>query len=84
LFRHSNGCLAGEAIGIYGLRVLLCFAEILSRCNDLDFAFSHQISQADITQKLVNLITEVRPEVMGQALFALLTVTFITAARRVQ
>jgi hypothetical protein len=59
-------------------------APVLPVGNHLNFPFSHQISKTDITEELMNLITEIRPQVVGQAFLAILAITLVAATGGIQ
>src|SRR5690554_5592752 len=48
---------------------------ILTFGDALHLVSVHQIRQRDITQKFLDLLTKIRPQMVGQAGFALLTIT---------
>ena len=47
----------------------------------LNFSPFHQVGQADLAQKAVNLVAEVTPQMVGQAHFTLLAIGGATTAR---
>jgi hypothetical protein len=54
---------------------------ILSFGNLLYRATLHQLTQANITEVIVDTITQVVPQVMGETFLVILTVMLTTAAR---
>lgn len=75
----SGRRLIGQAFGIDGFRAAVGLAAILPVRNLANFVLSHQIPETDLAEKLMDLITEIRPEMVGQAFLAVLTITFVAA-----
>src|SRR5690554_1129880 len=81
----SGGRLVFQTPGIdrFGQLVVLCLV-ILAVSDHLDFPLLHQVRQTDTAEELMNLVTQVRPQVMGQTHFTVLAVPFVTAPGAVQ
>mmetsp|Transcript_16387 Transcript_16387/g.24577 ORF Transcript_16387/g.24577 Transcript_16387/m.24577 type:complete len:137 (-) Transcript_16387:196-606(-) len=80
----SGRRLIRQAFGVDGFRAVVGLATILPIRNLANFVFSHQIPEADLAQKLMNLIAQIRPEVVGQAFLAILAIAFIATPGSVQ
>ena len=59
-------------------------APVLPIGNHLNLPFTHQVPKTDITEELMNLITEIRPQVVGQAFLAILAITLVAATGGIQ
>jgi hypothetical protein len=80
----SGRRLIGQAFGIDGFRATVGLAAILPVRNLANFMLPHQVSETDLAEKLMNLITEIRPEVVGQTFLAILAIAFVAAPGGIQ
>jgi hypothetical protein len=80
----SDRRLVGEAFGVDVLGASIVMLSVLAISDNLNFSFFNQIGQADIAQELVNLLTEIGPEMVCQALFTVLAIALILASGCIQ
>ena len=59
-------------------------APVLPAGNHLNLPLSHQVPKTDIAEELMDLIAEIRPQVVGQAFFAILAITLVAATGGIQ
>lgn len=59
-------------------------APVLPAGNHLNLPLSHQVTEADVAQELMDLVTEIRPQVVGQTLLAILAITLVAATGGIQ
>jgi hypothetical protein len=71
-------------LGIDSVGTFIRLLAVLTISHLPDFVFAHQIPETDFTQELMNLVTEIRPEMVGKAFLAVLAVTFVTATRSIK